>query len=33
LLFGLSNIIHIALLLPFFLFHRLLTAITKVDIR
>jgi hypothetical protein len=33
LLFGLSNIVHIALLLPFFLFHRLLTAITKVDIR
>lgn len=33
LLFGLSNIVHIALLLPFFLFHRLLTAITKVDVR
>ncbi len=33
LLFGLSNILHIVLFFPFFIFHRLLTAVMKVDVR
>jgi len=33
LLFGLSNIVHLVLLLPFYLFHRLLVYLMKVDIR
>lgn len=33
LLFGLSNILHAVLLLPFFVFHRLLVAVLKVDVR
>ncbi|MDP1547794.1 MAG: hypothetical protein Q8L87_17440 [Anaerolineales bacterium] len=33
LLFGLSNILHIILLFPFFIFHRLLVFTMKVDVR
>ncbi len=33
LLFGMSNAVHVVLLIPFFLFHRLLVYIMKVDVR
>jgi hypothetical protein len=33
LLFGLSNVVHIVLLIPFFLFHRILVYFMKVDVR
>jgi hypothetical protein len=33
LLFGLSNVVHIVLLIPFFLLHRLLVYILKLDVR
>jgi len=33
LLFGLSNLVHIVLLFPFFVLHRLLVYIMKVDVR
>ncbi|MBL8098145.1 MAG: hypothetical protein JNK81_03140 [Anaerolineales bacterium] len=33
LLFGLSNLVHIVLLFPFFVFHRLLVYIMKVDVK
>ena len=33
LLFGLSNAVHVVLLIPFFLLHRLLVYIMKVDVR
>lgn len=33
LLFGLSNALHIILLVPFFIFHRLLVYVMKVDVR
>ncbi len=33
LLFGLSNAVHVVLLIPFFLFHRLLVYFMKVDVR
>jgi hypothetical protein len=32
LIFGLSGVIHIILILPFLLFHRILTRLTRVDI-
>jgi hypothetical protein len=33
LLFGMSNAVHVVLLIPFFLLHRLLVYIMKVDVR
>jgi len=33
LLFGMSNAVHVVLLIPFFLIHRLLVYIMKVDVR
>jgi hypothetical protein len=33
LLFGLSNALHVVLLFPFFVFHRLLVYVMKVDVR
>ncbi len=33
LLFGLSNAVHVVLLIPFFLMHRLLVYVMKVDVR
>jgi len=33
LLFGLSNIVHIVLLIPFYLIHRLLVSLMRVDVR
>lgn len=33
LLFGFSNVLHIILLFPFYVFHRLLVRIMKVDVR
>lgn len=32
LLFGLSNIVHVVLLFPFYVFHRLLSYVMKVDV-
>lgn len=32
LLFGLSNIVHVVLLFPFYVFHRLLSHVMKVDV-
>jgi hypothetical protein len=33
LLFGLSNIVHIVLLLPLFMIHQVLTYVMQVDVR